>query len=270
MFGMIRVMMRPQPSDGFVWVQAAGGPALVCGALRPLADHLFTTRDWALGSGAGSDDEWASVAASLGVDLHHLVRLRQVHGAAVVVRRAGDPLPSGTRAEADIVVSNDPLVAVAIQTADCVPLLLADSRSGAVAAAHAGWRGLAASVPTAAVSALVRTFDARPKDLVVAVGPSISAPSYEVGADVAERFTAAGFGSDRLARWFSDGEREGRWQFDGWQAAADQLAAAGVPAGQIHGAGLCTAAFPALFCSYRRDATGAGRMAAAIRCRVTR
>jgi copper oxidase (laccase) domain-containing protein len=69
-----------------------------------------------------------------------------------------------------------------------------------------------------------------------------------------------------LARWFSDGEREGRWQFDGWQAAADQLAAAGVPAGQIHGAGLCTAAYPSLFCSYRRDATGAGRMAAAIRC----
>ena len=116
MFGMIRVMMRPQPSDGFVWVQAAGGPALVCGALRPLADHLFTTRDWALGSGDGHDDEWAPVAASLGVDLDHLVRLRQVHGAAVVVRRAGDPLPSGPRPEADIVVSNDPLVAVAAKS----------------------------------------------------------------------------------------------------------------------------------------------------------
>jgi YfiH family protein len=263
-------MMRPQPNDGFVWVQAAGGPALVCGPLRPLADHLFTTREWALGSGAGSDDEWAPVAASLGVDLEHLVRLRQVHGAAVVVHRAGDGLPSGTRPEADIVLSNDPLVAIAIQTADCVPLLLADARSGAVAAAHAGWRGLAAGVPATAVSALARAFDARPADLVAAVGPSIAAPSYEVGPDVAERFTTAGFGSDRLARWFSDGEREGRWQFDGLQAAADQLAAAGVPAGQIHGAGLCTAAYPALFCSYRRDAAGAGRMAAAIRCRLTR
>jgi len=210
------------------------------------------------------------VAASLGVDLDHLVRLRQVHGAAVVVHRAGDGLPSGTRPEADIVLSNDPLVAIAIQTADCVPLLLADSRSGAVAAAHAGWRGLAAGVPAAAVSALARAFDARPADLVAAVGPSIAAPSYEVGPDVAERFTTAGFGSDRLARWFSDGEREGRWQFDGSQAAADQLAAVGVPAGQIHGAGLCTAAYPALFCSYRRDAAGAGRMAAAIRCRLAR
>jgi purine-nucleoside/S-methyl-5'-thioadenosine phosphorylase / adenosine deaminase len=260
-------MMRPQPSDGFVWVQAAGGPALVCGPLRPLADHLFTTRDWALGSGLGSDDEWAPVAGSVGVDLAHLVRLRQVHGAGVVVRRLGDPLPSGWRPEADIVVSNDPRVAIAIQTADCVPLLIADSRTGAVAAAHGGWRGLAAGVPSAAVAALAREFDARPTDLVVAVGPSISAPAYEVGPDVAERFTGAGFDGDRLARWFSDGDREGRWQFDGWQAAADQLAAAGVPSHQIHIAGLCTAAYPSLFCSYRRDGKGAGRMAAAIRCR---
>jgi len=262
-------MMRPQPNDGFVWVQAAGGPALVCGPLRHLADHLFTTREWALGSGSGSDEEWAPVAAALGVDVGHLVRLRQVHGAAVVVRRAGDPPPSGMRAEADIVVSNDPLVAVAIQTADCVPLLIADPKSGAVAAAHAGWRGLAAGVPTAAVAALAREFDARPNDLVAAVGPSISAPSYEVGPDVAERFAAAGFDAGRLARWFSDGERAGHWQFDGWQATADQLAAAGVPSAQIHIAALCTAIHPTLFCSYRRDKKGAGRMAAAIRCRVT-
>lgn len=261
--------MRPQPSDGFVWVQATGGPALVCGPLRHLADHLFTTREWALGSGTGSDDEWAPVAVSLGVDLDHLVRLRQVHGSAVVVRRAGDPLP-GPRQEADVVVSNDPLLAIAIQTADCVPILIADSRSGAVAAAHAGWRGLAAGVPAAAVTALARAFDARPADLVVAVGPSISAPSYEVGPDVAERFTAAGFGSDRLARWFSEGEREGRWQFDGWQAATDQLAAAGVPSDRIHAAGLCTAVYPSVFCSYRRDGKAAGRMAAAIRYRETR
>ena len=73
-------------------------PRWSAGRCGPLADHLFTTREWALGSGAGSDDEWAPVAASLGVDLDHLVRLRQVHGAAVEVRRAGDRLPSGTRA----------------------------------------------------------------------------------------------------------------------------------------------------------------------------
>ena len=140
--------MKPQPSDGFEWVQAAGGPALVCRALRRLADHLFTTRDWALGSRSPAHDEdWQPVAASLGVDAAHLVRLHQVHGASVVVRRAGDRLAAGTRPDADILVSDDPSVAFAIQTADCVPLLIADAVTGAVAAAHAGWRGLAGRRP---------------------------------------------------------------------------------------------------------------------------
>jgi hypothetical protein len=260
-------MMRPQPSDGFVWVQAAGGPALVCGPLRPLADHLFTTREWALGSGAGTDEEWRPVAAALGVDLPHLVRVHQVHGATVLVQRAGDARPSGARRDADIIVSDDPSVALAIQTADCVPLLIADSKSGAVAAAHAGWRGLAARVPGAAINALAREFNARPADLVAAVGPCISAPAYEVRGDVGERFAAAGFSPDQLARWFSDGDREAHWQFDGWQAARDQLESAGVPSNQIHLAGLCSASYPALLCSYRRDRAHAGRMAAAIRPR---
>ena len=259
--------MRPQPSDGFVWVQAAGGPALVCGPLRPLANHLFTTREWRLGSGSGRDEEWAPVAEALGVEPSRLARVRQVHGAAVVILRVGDPLPSGARPEADIIVSNDPSLALAIQTADCVPLLIADSKSGAVAAAHAGWRGLAAGVPGAAVAALAREFNANPADLVAAAGPCISSAAYEVGADVAQRFMAGGFSSEQLARWFSDGDREGHWQFDGWQAARDQLEAAGVQPKHIHLAGLCSASYPALLCSYRRDGKGAGRMAAAIRAR---
>ncbi len=260
--------MRPQPNDGFAWVQAAGGPALVCGPMRPLADHLFTTRVWALGSGSGEDQEWAPVAAALGVDPAHLVRVHQVHGAAVVVRRAGHPLPSERRRDADIIVSNDPSVALAIQTADCVPLLIVDSKSGAVAAAHAGWRGLAAGVPGRAVEALAREFNSRPEDLVAAIGPCISAPSYEVRADVADRFASAGFESHQLERWFSEGERAGHWQFDGWRAASDQMESAGVPAGHVHIAALCTAEYPELLCSYRRNGRRAGRMAAAIRCRT--
>src|SRR5437899_6395119 len=107
-------MMRPQPSDGFVWVQAAGGPALVCGPLRPLADHLFTTREWALGSGSGTDEEWAPVAAAMGVDPRHLVRVHQVHGSAVVVLHSGEALPSGTRRDAAVIVSDDPSIALPI------------------------------------------------------------------------------------------------------------------------------------------------------------
>src|SRR4029077_15300826 len=92
-----------------------------------------------------------------GVDGSHLVRAHQVHGASIVVRRHGDASPHRAEAlaQADILVSDDPSLVLAIQTADCVPILIADRASGAVAAAHAGWRGLAAGVPGGAVVALL-------------------------------------------------------------------------------------------------------------------
>jgi YfiH family protein len=149
-------------------------------ALRPFAGHLFTTREWPLGSRAeASDEDWQAVAASLRADLDHLVRLHQVHGASVVVRRAGArSAPPAGRPDADIVVSDDPSLVLAVQTADCVPLLIADRATGAVAAAHAGWRGLAAGVPGVTVAALAREFGSRPADLVAVVGPSICAARY--------------------------------------------------------------------------------------------
>jgi YfiH family protein len=269
MFDMM-VWMLPKPNDGFSWVQAAGGAALACPALEPHAAHLFTTRQWPLGTTADGNrtSAWTDVAGALGVDAAHLVRAHQVHGASVVVRRAGDP-PRGDAPlpEADILVSDDPAIVLAIQTADCVPLLIADRRNGAVAAAHAGWRGLAARVPRVTVEALAQAFGSRASDLVAAIGPSISAPRYEVGDEVREHFKAGGFESPQLARWFVAAERPGHWFFDGWAAARDQLDAAGVPLQQIHLAGLCTASHPDLLCSYRRDGKAAGRIAAAIRSR---
>src|SRR3990170_2346849 len=111
-------MMLPKPNDGFVWVQAAAGPALVCSALRPFADHLFTTRLWALGSALGPAPEsaWEEVARALAVDPAHLIRAHQVHGASVVVRRASRDAPSpATPADlpdADILVSDDARLAL--------------------------------------------------------------------------------------------------------------------------------------------------------------
>jgi YfiH family protein len=265
MFGMMGLSMRPQPSGGFVWVQAGGGPALACRALQPFAHHLYSTRQWALGSSGSADEAaWAPVAAAVGLTPERLLRVRQVHRADVFVHRAGDPLPVARR-DADVLVTNDPSVALAIQTADCVPLLLADARSGAVGAAHAGWRGLAAGVPSIVVRSLTREFGANPADLVVAIGPSISAERYEVGSDVRERFSAAGLATAQLDRWFTHAERPDHWFFDGWLSARDQLETAGVKPEHIHVSGLCTATYPEFFCSYRRDGTGAGRMAAAVR-----
>jgi YfiH family protein len=271
------MFMLPQPNDGFAWVQASAGPALVCRALEPIASHLFTTRGWSLGSrtAGDADDGWGQVAAALDVAAASLVRAHQMHGAAVLVRRAGqaDASPDGSvsrsRPDADIIISNDSDVALAIQTADCVPLLLADRRTGVVAAAHAGWRGLAARVPSVAVDALAREFGSRPEDLVAAAGPAISASRYEVGIEVRGSFEHGGCSTAQLARWFSPAARSEHFYFDGWAAVRDQLESAGVPSGQIHVAALCTATYPALFCSHRRDGTPAGRMAAVVRARLT-
>ena len=217
----------------------------------------------------------------MGVDVEHLLRVRQVHGTGVAVRRTGD---AGTDFEpADIVMSNDPRVVIAIQTADCVPILLVDRRTGVVAAAHAGWRGLAAGVPRTAVEALAREFGSAPTDLLAAAGPSIGACCYEVGEDVRRRFDEADFPHEAVTSWFSREPRPttrnpsmgGRvltprpdhWYFDSALAARDALELAGLRPDQIFSAELCTASHPDMLCSYRRDGAGAGRMAAAIRAR---
>jgi YfiH family protein len=279
--------MLPQPSDGFAWTQVAGEPALVCPALDAVAAHFFTTRDWQLGSAPASRREqaWDEVCAAAAANPSSFIRLRQVHGDSVVVRRAGESQPStgGTAGlpEADIIVADDPRLALAIQTADCVPLLLADRRKGVVAAAHAGWRGLAGHVPRTAVDALRRDFGCRPEDLVAAIGPSIAACCYEVGPDVRDAFRRGGFES-AMGEWFFDtpqptaanpsmpalpaGRRADHWFFDGWAAATTQLLQVGVAASQIHVARLCTASHPCL-CSFRRDGDRSGRMAAVIRAR---
>lgn len=280
--------MLPKPNDGFEWVQAAGGSALVCRALEPLADHLFTTRPWRLGSTVAGrrDEDWDEVARMLSVDPRQLVRVHQVHGASVVVRRPGDAHRLGEPDEpfpdADIIVSDDPALALVIQTADCVPLLIADRRTGAVAAAHAGWKGMAASVPLVTVDALTRHVGSQPADLVAAVGPSVGACCYEVGDDVLDAFRRGGFEEAARQRWFFPAPqpsaknpsmpglprtpRPDRWFFDGWAAARQQLEAAGIPADQIHVAELCTASHPETLCSYRRHGKRAGRIAGAIRC----
>jgi YfiH family protein len=169
------------------------------------------------------------------------------------------------RPVADIIATRNPRVAISVQVADCVPLLLADRRSGAVAAAHAGWRGTAANVAATAVELLTREFGARASDIVVAHGPSIGPCCYTVGREVKEAFRENGFGG-WLDRWFRE-EADGTLKLDLWQANRDQLAAAGVPRHQVHLSELCTFSHPGWFHSYRREGKGTGRIAAVIRAR---
>jgi hypothetical protein len=273
----------PKPNGPFRWVQLSGGPALVCDALTPVASHFFTTRAWKLGDPAATESGWIEVADAAGVEFARLGRLRQVHGAASVIQRKGSEHTErneGTLDEADIILTDDAAQAITIRVADCQPILIVDRRTRAVAAAHAGWRGLAARVPVVTVARLAAEFGSRPQDLLVAIGPSIGACCYEVGPDVRERFKA--FSDAEVERWFAlepkalvgnppvatlpATRQTGHWFFDGWQCALDQLTSAGVPADQIFVASLCTASHGGVFCSYRRDGAGAtGRMVGVIR-----
>jgi polyphenol oxidase len=272
--------MLPQLADAFDWIHTSSGPAIVCRPLLETAAHLFTTRHWRLGAGVPPDDEaaWAEVAAAIGVAPAQLVHARQVHGRDVVIAHV--PLPA-TLPEGDIIIGDDRTLAPAVRAADCVPLLLADRRTGAVAAAHAGWRGLAAGVPGVAVERLVAEFGCRPADLVAAIGPAIGACCYEVGDEVRATFQDAAFPGVHIAHWFSrraapspqnpsmpglpSEPREHHWFFDGWQCARDQLESAGIPRSRVFAAGTCTASHPDVFCSYRRDGKRAGRLVGVIR-----
>ena len=234
------------------------GPAaaLVCRALEPLRAHLFTTRPWPLGTADGSRTPAGPTSrARSGVDAAHLERAHQVHGASVVVRRAGDP-PRGSAPlpHADIIVSDDPAIVLSIQTADCVPLLIADRRDRR---GRGGARRLARPRGARARGrgeALAQAFGSRPADLVAAIGPSISGRATKLAHEVRERFERRRAAAPpQLDRWFVPAE-QARALFLRWLGVgAGSAQAAGVPAEQIHLAGLCTASHPDLLCSYRRD-----------------
>ena len=176
--------------------------------------------------------------------------LRQVHGCTVVVPPWAEP------PDADASLTGEPGTLLAIETADCLPVLIVDPVHRRVAAAHAGWRGTAARVSEEAVRALVRG-GSDPATLLVALGPSIGPCCYEVGSEVEEAFGPDG------ARFFTPGPDE-RKHVDVAAANRAQLEAAGVDPAHIDTLPLCTKCRPDLFYSYRRDKANAGRMISVI------
>ncbi len=282
-------MIDAQPARPFAWTLQTWGRSLQSAPLAAVAGHCYTTSDLAL-RGERAADGWAQLAAAVGVPLGQLVRLKQVHGIAVVVVRRGERAssrhgsaprnlaparvvgspqsPPGSdegRPHADIVMTDDPARAVAVQVADCVPLLLADPVKRAVAAVHAGWRGTASRVAQVAIQAMESHFGTRAGDVIAAIGPAIGACCYQVRGDVLGVFEKAGFARDELGSWFR--ADDGHYRLDVPTANRDQLIASGVAARNIGSCSLCTACHPSLFPSYRRDGAGAGRIAGVIRLR---
>lgn len=208
--------------------------------------------------GAHVGDEPHAVVANRGALAQRLgdVRLqwlRQEHGVRVL--RA----TSATTAEepsADAAWTDEPGVACCVLVADCLPVLLAAADGRAVAAVHAGWRGLAAGVVEAALAHMARGAGCEPGQIVAWLGPCIGAQRFEVGEDVVQAF---GGGPRFAARGVRDGRQ--RWLADLQGLAQDRLRAAGVAA--LSGAAACTVEDASRFFSYRRDGV-TGRLAAAV------
>jgi YfiH family protein len=192
-------------------------------------------------------EEAAVALAPAGIDLARAAFARQVHGIDVArVAKAGHA------GSADILVTTEPGLPLAISTADCLAITACDRAAGVLAMSHVGWRGTAAGGATATVKALVAA-GGRPGRMRVAIGPSIGPCCYEVDAPVVARFGETHPGE--WARWMRPG-RPDHWMLDLWRANEEMLAAAGVPAEAIENARLCTACRPELFYSYRRGDRG--------------
>lgn len=175
--------------------------------------------------------------------------LNQVHGVAVADGDDTIGVPT-----ADAVVTRRPQRVCAVLTADCLPVLFCDDAGTVVAAAHAGWRGLAAGVLETAVARM-----GVPAGGVMAwLGPAIGPRAFEVGAEV-----RAAFVSDdaAAASAFTPGQLDGKWMADLFELARLRLARIGVR--RVHGGGVCTYADAARFYSYRRDGV-TGRFASMI------
>ncbi len=241
--------------DGLVWRDPATERALTSERLAAFAPHAFTTRAFDFEAEA---DASAAIARLFDVPARAVCRVRQVHGADVMRIAPHRQVPD--MSVGDAVVCTDPSRVVAVAVADCVPVLIADRDHRVVAAVHAGWRGTAAGIVSAAIAA-IRSEGIAPERLVAAIGPSIGPCCYQVDEPVRDALVPR---HSLAARWLTpDGER--RWKLDLWDANRSALIEAGVPADAIHLARLCTFDHPAMCHSYRRDGPRAGRMFAAIR-----
>lgn len=195
-------------------------------------------------------------AQAIEVDPARIYEASQVHGREVLcVDGSSDVLELRAR-EADALVTGVPGLAVGVRTADCVPILIADVEHGAVAAVHAGWRGVVARVVDAAIDRLAERGATR---LVAAIGPHIRGDAFEVGEDVARQLAEVAHGADVIVR------RAPKPHVDLAVALKAQLAARGVV--EIDDVGGCTLTEPARFFSHRRDAGRTGRHLSVIAAR---
>jgi purine-nucleoside/S-methyl-5'-thioadenosine phosphorylase / adenosine deaminase len=218
---------------------------------------------------------------ALGAEKMHTFTPRQIHSDIVSCIDAAAPATP----YADALVTRDRGILIAVQTADCIPILLADTKNRAVAAIHSGWRGTLGRIAEKTLGRMRMDFGTDPEDVIAAIGPGIGRCCYEVGSDVAREFNSQ---FSHAREWFDGpfealaaGENDAEWlpwltmrppghpaaparlQLDLLAANRSVLVHAGVPATRIFSTDFCTACRSDLFFSYRRESS-TGRLMAAI------
>jgi len=251
-------------SSGVDWLAPDWGVAGVGALMTTRSGGTSTGRYATMNVGTAVGDEAGAVAANRARLAETMaaapVFLRQVHGKRVVHVGRADAAAGAPTLEADALVTGEEGVACVVQAADCLPLLFAAPGGRAVAAAHAGWRGLAAGVVERALDALCQVGGCSPREVVAWLGACIGPEAFEVGEDVLAAFGAeSGIKRGPSARFVAKGGA--KWHADLAGLARDRLAAAGVAT--ISGGRWCTVTDASRFFSYRRDGV-TGRMAAAV------
>lgn len=198
----------------------------------------------------------SKVAAALGVAPEKLFFPSQIHETRIVNVTAATTVEE--LAGTDALITNERGIAVAVMSADCVPILLYDHKHHAAAAVHAGWRGTVAHILSKTLTAMQETWGTTGSHLVAAIGPSVCVQSYEVGEEVVQAVRAAFPRADQLL----EPRHNGKAMLNLWEANRMQLLDFGVPAEQIEVSDLCTVIHNQYFFSARKG--DSGRFAAGI------
>jgi hypothetical protein len=261
---------------GFFWRERDGVRALICEPLeRDGFTNAFSTRLGGVSPMPKDDLNLAGfnedAAENIYENRRRFLRLFdgewtltgcwQLHSADLrIVKDEADAKPKpgvlGDDQYCDALISNTPGILLGVKTADCVPILLGDSNTGAFAAVHAGWRGTSSSIVVRAIEQLKAEYGTKPENLRAAIGPAANVCCYEVGADVIGRFKDRFPDTDSL---FIP-TRAGHARIDLHKANSEQLISAGVVPERIHTAPFCTMERTDLFFSYRREKALYGRV----------
>ncbi len=226
--------------------------------------HAFTTRKNGLGarnSGIKSPDDWNAVAEAFGITPDRLVTVNQVHGEAIVTVDAQNYAGLRT-AQADGLITKARGIAIGIETADCVPILLIDPVTPSIGAVHAGWRSTVQKIVQKTIRKMQSEFGADPSRMIAAFGPAICGKCYEVDEPV------MGPVQRNFPFWKEAAVSRGKdkWGLDLVKLNHRELLQAGLAEQNVHSLGMCTSCRKELFYSFRAEGR-TGRMLSAVMIR---